>query len=326
MNPKIDDIGKKLIFLISQPRAGSTLTQRILGNHPEIHTVSEPWLMLHPLYALRKEGYDAEYNARWCHQALINFLKEIPEGEATYFQAIRKAYTSLYASALATSGKSYFLDKTPRYYHIIPELSLIFPQASFILLLRNPLSVLCSIYRTWIQDKWQRLYLYKHDLLQAPYLLLDGIKHLQNKACVLHYEKILESPEREFQKIYQQLGLNFDRETIDYDNTKEWEFGDRDMVYRYTQPNSQNLDRWIEYLKHPQVWCLANDYLQFLGKDILENMGYSWESLNRTLDLNRPSRIQYWKTLPLEFLLREPHERRKIEYESLFLKLSNIFK
>ena len=326
MHSPIDDIGKKLIFLISQPRAGSTLTQRILGNHREIHTVSEPWLMLHPLYALRKEGYDAEYNARWCHSALVNFIKEVPGGEDTYFQAIRQAYTSLYASALSSSGKNYFLDKTPRYYHILPELYRTFPHANFIILLRNPLSVLCSIYRTWIQDKWERLYLYKHDLLQAPHLLINGIKHLQNKAFVLHYEQILENPEREFKRIYQQLGLNFDRETINYDNSKKWEFGDRDMVYRYTQPNPQNLDRWIQYLKHPQVWRLVNEYLQYLGKDIIETMGYTWEDLNRTIEFNRPSRIKYGKTLPLEFFLREPHERNKIEYESLLFKFSNIFK
>jgi len=52
--------GENMIFLISQPRAGSTLSQRMLGSHPDIYTVSEPWLMLHPLYPLRSEGHQAE--------------------------------------------------------------------------------------------------------------------------------------------------------------------------------------------------------------------------------------------------------------------------
>ena len=55
--------GENLIFIISQPRAGSTLLQRILGGHPEIHTAAEPWIMLHPLYALKSKGCSAEYNA-----------------------------------------------------------------------------------------------------------------------------------------------------------------------------------------------------------------------------------------------------------------------
>ena len=54
---------KNLIFLISQPRAGSTLTQRILGSHQDIHTISEPWIMLHPFYALRDKGCQMEYSA-----------------------------------------------------------------------------------------------------------------------------------------------------------------------------------------------------------------------------------------------------------------------
>ena len=68
--------GQNLIFLISQPRAGSTMTQRILGSHPDICTVSEPWLMLHPLYAMRPQGYEAEYHAWEARVALKNFFEE----------------------------------------------------------------------------------------------------------------------------------------------------------------------------------------------------------------------------------------------------------
>ncbi|MBI4530372.1 MAG: sulfotransferase, partial [Candidatus Latescibacteria bacterium] len=67
--------GEHLIFLISQPRAGSTLLQRILGGHPDIHTVPEPWLMLHPLYALRSDGYQTEYAVDVAHTSLREFLR-----------------------------------------------------------------------------------------------------------------------------------------------------------------------------------------------------------------------------------------------------------
>lgn len=53
---------KNLIFLISLPRSGSTLTQKILGAHSAIYTRSEPWIMLNPLYSLKQEGIDAIYN------------------------------------------------------------------------------------------------------------------------------------------------------------------------------------------------------------------------------------------------------------------------
>ena len=167
--------GKNLIFLISQPRAGSTLTQRMLGSHCEIHTVSEPWLMLHPLYALRPEGYEVEYNAEWARNAVQGFVDELPDGKEAYFNGLRRMYSYLYNCAATSSGKRYFLDKTPRYYFIISELYKTFPEARFIILLRNPLAVLCSIINTWTQDDWFKLYLYKQDLLEAPARLIEGI-------------------------------------------------------------------------------------------------------------------------------------------------------
>ena len=106
--------GDNLIFLISQPRAGSTLLQRMLATHPEIYTTSEPWLMLHPLYALRPEGYEAEYNADWAQSAVRDFLQALPGGEDEYLEGVRRMYTYLYERAFAGSGKRYFLDKTPR--------------------------------------------------------------------------------------------------------------------------------------------------------------------------------------------------------------------
>ena len=69
--------------------------------------------MLHPIYALRPENYQAEYNAKLANIGLQEFLKILPEGEETYFEGIRRMYTYLYETALNTSGKQYFLVDTP---------------------------------------------------------------------------------------------------------------------------------------------------------------------------------------------------------------------
>lgn len=49
-----------LIFLISQPRSGSTLLQKLIATSNQIDTLQEPWLMLHPLYALKDHGNQYE--------------------------------------------------------------------------------------------------------------------------------------------------------------------------------------------------------------------------------------------------------------------------
>lgn len=60
------NVGGNLGFLVSLPRSGSTLLQRIVSNHPDIHTVAEPWFMLHPLYALKRGEFIAEDAGRAC--------------------------------------------------------------------------------------------------------------------------------------------------------------------------------------------------------------------------------------------------------------------
>ena len=134
--------GENLIFLISQPRSGSTLLQRLLAGHPDIQTSAETWLMLHPVYGLRAQGIETEYRADWAATGVSEFLDNYADGRETYLSGIRSFAQTIYGNVLNSSGKKYFLDKTPRYTMIVPELVELFPAARFVLLFRNPLAVL----------------------------------------------------------------------------------------------------------------------------------------------------------------------------------------
>jgi hypothetical protein len=180
-------LGENLIFLISQPRAGSTLLQRILNGHSDIHTTAEPWIMLHPLYALKKNGLIAEFDSNLARQGLEDFISQVPERQELYFKALRHMGCTLYNRMLEVSGKRFFLDKTPRYYLIIPELKKVFPKAKFIFLLRNPLAVLSSTLKIWFQNNPEILqkspnYL---DIIQGPSHLIQGIQLLKEDALVV---------------------------------------------------------------------------------------------------------------------------------------------
>lgn len=300
--------GDNLIFLISQPRSGSTLVQRVLAVHPDIYTMSEPWLMLHPLYALRPEGYRAEYNEDLAGSALRGFLQTIPRGDDEYIKGVQRMYSYLYESALAGSGKRYFLDKTPRYYLIIPELYRTFPKARYIILFRNPLAVLCSVLKTWVKEDWFSLSGAKNDLIRAPRLLLEGVELLGKGVGVVHYERLVENPEGEVRRICDSLGLDFVPEMIEYGrlNLPRWSFGDSELIYQHAQPATENIQKWVKMLADPQVWRLANDYLRLLGREIVEQIGYPYEELRQLLEAHRPRRVSPRLTFPLAWLLNEP--------------------
>lgn len=299
-------LGGSLVFLISQPRAGSTLLQRILGCHPDIYTLSEPWLMLHPLFALKDgEGLSTEYDAEVARKATKDFLTHIPSGEQEYVEGVRHMYGALYRKALDKSGKRFFLDKTPRYYFIIPELYRTFPEAHFIILIRNPLAVLCSIVSTFVRGKWHRFPKYRYDIIRAPALLLEGIETLRSHGLAVCYEKLVENPENEVAKVCHWLDIKFVRSIIHYGQAglTRWPLGDQKTVYQHFAPDSNSASNWLLALNDPQIWRLVDNYLELLGKDTLYRMGYTYEELRAVLEVRRPSKLRLRSTSSMTSLL-----------------------
>ncbi len=269
--------GENLIFLISQPRAGSTLLQRLLGGHPRIHTTTEPWIMLHPLYALRREGVQSEFDSHQARIALEDFLRNLEGGEEVYFQAIRKMAEHLYRAALEKTGAAYFLDKTPRYYSVIPELSRVFPAARFVILLRNPLAVLHSILETWVKSNLDRLSLHKQDLMNAPEMIADGLDLLGERAAIVRYEELAADSESTLRQLCGKLSCSFIPEMMKYQNhpLPAGRMGDPVRVHLHDQPVPDYIESWKNGLVEGGNGRLAQAYQASLGAPLFSRLGYS---------------------------------------------------
>jgi len=311
---RIGKQGENLIFLIAQPRSGSTLLQRILGSHPGIHTRSEPWIMLHPLYALRTDGHVADYDTGLAGSALREFLQGFDGTEEDFLEGVRRMYGYLYDRALQASKKRFFLDKTPRYYHIVSELHRTFPHAKYVFLLRNPVAVLCSILHTWAQASMLALHEYRFDLLSAPGLILKGISELGDQAIVVRYEDLVTDSAREVKRICRFLMTEFYPDMLEYASReqKNWRFGDQESIRRHRRPEADSRDRWISEVEDPQVWRLAGDYVEMLGKELLDKLGYPFDDLRRQLRACRRSSSPLRRTLPLRWFFRRPAAERSI--------------
>lgn len=302
----MNENGNNLIFLISQPRAGSTMLQRILGGHSAIHTTAEPWVMLHACYGLRNEGYWAEYEAGgWAKKTRNRFIDAIG-GRYMHVQAVREFGTAIYRQALSKSDARFFLDKTPRYYYIINELREVFPEAFIVLLLRNPLSVLCSIVRTWVEGRWHRMPFYRDDLLKAP-VLLNKIRGLDDAHVhEIRYEDLVRAPETCLRRLCGNIGLPFEPEMITYGRSPSPEFalGDPVNVYKHKTPVPDYVDKWEGYLQNPQIWRLVSDYLGYLKDEIPDLLGYDFADLYEVVQRNQPGLIKRLRTSSLKEALQ----------------------
>ena len=92
-------MGVTPVFIISLPRAGSTLLQRMLGSHPQIATASEPWILLPLLSVDRPGSAQTDYGFDLSRKALQDFWRLLPNGRAQYVRAVGKLAQSLYDAA-----------------------------------------------------------------------------------------------------------------------------------------------------------------------------------------------------------------------------------
>jgi len=275
----------KLIFLFSLPRSGSTLLQRLIASHPQISTTSEPWLILPYLYTIREKGICAEFDYNTSSLAIQDFCRALPNGEEDYLLEVRALVERLYAKISREEKTTYFLDKTPRYHLVINEIYKLFPESKKIFLWRNPLSVTTSIMSTWGQGKWN-LYRYKIDLFQGLNSLIEAYQASSNEVASIRFESLVGDPEKELEKIFSYLDLDFNPDWIAsfHELKLKGRTGDQVGVNEYQNISQEPLDKWKNAIVNPvrKVWCCH--YLKGIGREKLQIMGYDLDDLLVQID------------------------------------------
>ena len=275
-----------VVFLLSLPRSGSTLLQKILGSNESVYTRSEPWIMLYPAYSLKKSGMIAEYNIKLANRAADDFMEGLPE-KGLYIKSLNKAYRSLYESYLRKHDKTHFLDKTPRYSLIIDELSQIFPDAKQIVLIRDPLSVLNSLIPR--KSDWRDLRENRVDMINALDNLVDTVCNPTKLQCIVKYEDFIVDPAGECKRICAHIGVSYVDEMLSayLDKTEKWGFGDQ-KIYDSPTIDQSRVAPWKRHLDNPQYWRVFHDYLELIGAEKYGQLGYEYEKTREYLMQNVP--------------------------------------
>lgn len=263
-----------------------------------------------PLAELLKEKSEvtATYNQNYATMALHEYVDSFDEGRDILVNAIQQFANDLYGRSLRRSGKPFFLDKTPRYYFIIPELMEIFPQAKLVLLVRNPLAVFSSILRTNMHGDWVRLFSEpdrRADIFEGPRRMRDAITSCKDQIAVVHYEDLVTNPDSSLQSICEHIGVRFDPTMLDYGekvNFPGTTWIDPKSIYRHSSPVTDYRDAWLDTISSHQQLTLLRGYLNSLGESLVDDLGYSFHHLHTQLDGvesridKSPERIVSWAT------------------------------
>lgn len=275
-------MGIRPIFLLSISRTGSTLIQRIIAAHEGIATASEPWLLLPHAYTLRRQGIDAEYVHPLLVEAIEDFGGRLPRGEDDYLEEMRAFALRLYEKA-AGAEDAYFLDKTPPYSLVAEEIMRLFPEAKFVFLWRNPLSVLASMVRTW--GPWHPTFM-SADLFTGLPRLIAAFDANRGRAHAARFEDLVGGEEEHWRALMGYLELEFDPRSLSRFAEVELNgrMGDPTGRKQYSALSSEPEGKWRQTLANPLRREWARRYLRFLGAERLALMGYDQERMLNELD------------------------------------------
>ena len=310
--------GENLVFIFSLPRSGSTLLSFLLGSHSKILCPPEPWFLLKIADLTRRCYIDSPFDDEL---ATIG-SKEFLDGNV-FVEAARAYATTAYNHYLEESGKTIFVDKTPRYYHIIQKIDEMFPKAKKIWLKRNPLDIAVSYKKSWDMGveiiTGERFLSHSLDFSLGLFSLADYFMDISPQKYVFSYETLVKSPGKTLSDLCNFMHIKYEDSMLEaFDNAeiiskhKSASMGDTN-IYETSKVHNQSIDRWINELSVAEL----NRIISLLGFDIFYQMGYV-DVVERLLALNLNS--------PSEEKAAEYRNRIRLSSFDTFAMLNNQLK
>ncbi|MGB8633944.1 MAG: tetratricopeptide repeat protein [Rhodanobacteraceae bacterium] len=198
------DRGNEVIFVVSLPRAGSTLVEQILASHPEVEGAGEVLDL--------QQVIDAESSRRG--QAFPHWVAHAEQAD---WVRLGEAY--LQRTAHWREQRSRFTDKNLLNWQLVGAAMAMLPGARFINVRRDPVETCLACYRQLFRtgngfsydladmaDYWQG-----YDRLCRHWQQL-----YPRRFADLEYEALVAQPEVEIRQLLDHCGLDFRPECLDF--------------------------------------------------------------------------------------------------------------
>ena len=199
--------GESPIFIVGLPRSGSTLIERILSSHPQIHQGSELTAFIDSVLALGGVAPGRGASVR-------EFVARIATLEGRLLAAEYLARTRAFRPA----GKRW-TDKQLSNFVYCPLLLRAFPGARIVHITRHPLAACYAIYRT----RFDGSYPFAYDLgeiaeFYVAYrrLMQHWQRILPGRILELSYEQVVTSFEPSVRRLLEYAGLPFEAACLDF--------------------------------------------------------------------------------------------------------------
>jgi hypothetical protein len=218
--PTMNQPSPRHLFVVGFARSGTSLLYSLLNLHPQIRLLFEADLLGHSLVSVAafsgqnwSERLDF-YNSSCRRHGLV------PQASWKSVRSAKDAATVLYRQ-YAGNDVQYMGEKAPSYYNRLDRLARQYPEARFIVIWRNPHSVISSIIAAG-----RNHYFFSNASL--PLRALLGFEQMQKEVLVLRarnvrvfdlcYEELAENPKPWMKSICDFLEIPFDPHMLELDH------------------------------------------------------------------------------------------------------------
>lgn len=274
----------RILFVISAPRSGSTLLERMLSSHSQVLGGPEPHLLTPLAHLGVFDKVDkAPYDAILAAEAQKEFVAELPRGEADYVDACRAYMDVLYGRALATKpGKTVLLDKTPAYALSLDFIAKVFPDATYVVLTRHPLAVFSSYAESFFDGDYAAAHAYNPILERYVPAIAKFLR--EKKAPTVHvvYEKLVVDPEAHLKAIFERVGIPHEPDAVNYGKQEREAkgLGDPIGVQKHSRPTTESIDKWaVEIASDRKRLALCREIVGRLDPADLALWGHPMETI-----------------------------------------------
>ena len=225
------------IFIVGMPRTGTTLLERILGNHADIIACGELNVMHQQL--------------QWVLDRVLPVTLDelsVTDLKNCNFNELGRRY--LQKTAWLTKGKKFFTDKNPMNFMFCGSILKALPGARIIHVQRNPVDTCLSNFKELFSPGY---YAYSYSPADCAahyknYLQLMKQWHAlaPNRILDVRYEDLVSNPLFESKRIFDYLGLEFSSGLIEIENNKTATTTASSLQVR-ENIHSRNVDGWKVY-------------------------------------------------------------------------------
>jgi tetratricopeptide (TPR) repeat protein len=238
---------QRFAILCGHPRSGTTLLEQVLDSHPSVLSAEETHILHDEAYLPLSRGFSAE-------ASVLEVLESAPVSRLRQSRENYFRFTELFLGK--TRGDKLLVDKNPALNTLIPAAVRIFPEAKFLIALRDPRDVCLSCFMQSLSP----------NPVSSAYLSLEGtvtqylsvmgfwrtlLPRLRNPFLEVRYEELVDDLEGASRKVLGFLGIPWDGRVLRFDEHARSKSLRSPSYAEVIKPVSKRaIGRWQHYRRH----------------------------------------------------------------------------